>query len=175
MKLRFLLPFVFLATLVIFFWHELFHVKTDQSSQLIGEKLPTFNLPDLWQPQMLVSNSDLDKQKVILLHVWATWCYACRYEHEMLMKIKDNYHIPIYSVDYKDDPLEAKNYLHENGNPYHRTVIDEEGSLTIDLGVYGTPETFILDKNGDIIYRHIGVITDEIWQQILYPLIKKAS
>ena len=110
-----------------------------------------------------------------LLNVWATWCYACEIEAPMLLKIKTQYHIPIYSILYKDDPKEALLSLKKNGNPYVMIGLDRKGDTAIDLGVYGTPETFVISREGKIIYRHVGIINQTVWDSVLYPLIKKYS
>lgn len=139
---------------------------------MIGEEVPDFQLPDLLQSQTIFSKKELAGQ-IKLLNVWATWCYACGLEHDMLMKISREYHIPIYSINYKDDPEAARKLLAANGNPYVMTGIDFSGNVSIDFGVYGTPETFIISPQGKIIYRHVGAIDQKVWDEIFYPMIKR--
>jgi cytochrome c biogenesis protein CcmG, thiol:disulfide interchange protein DsbE len=167
------IPFILLFALVAILGRELFYAKPNEiPSPLIGEIVPTFTLPDLQASQKTFSNTDLLGQ-VTLLNVWATWCYACGIEMPMLMKIKNEYHVPIYSIAYKDNPEDAKKWLALNGNPYVATGDDRKGNTAIDLGVYGTPETFIVSKQGQIIYKHVGIINQQIWDEVLYPLVKK--
>jgi cytochrome c biogenesis protein CcmG/thiol:disulfide interchange protein DsbE len=115
------------------------------------------------------------KGHVTLLNVWASWCYACELQHPMLMAIKNNYHIPIYGIAYKDEAKNIQTFLNEYGNPYTRLGNDSNGAVAMDFGVYGTPETFVIDKKGTIVYRHVGVISQQVWEEELLPLIKRLS
>lgn len=172
-KLKHIIPFFILFALLAILWRELFYAHPNElPSALIGETVPEFQIPNLWQENKSFSTKEL-AGRVSLLNVWATWCSACSMEHPMLMKIKEQYHIPIYSIDYKDNSVDAKNWLHQEGNPYVMTGIDQHGDVAIDLGVYGTPETFVINPEGKIVYRHIGIIDDKVWNEVLYPLIKK--
>lgn len=172
-KIKTLIPFVILFILFAILWRELFYSKPNElPSALIGETIPDFQLPNIYQPTNLFTQKNLVGH-VSLLNVWATWCYACSIEHKMLMKIKEQYHIPIYSINYKDDPLAAKGWLQKFGNPYVMTGSDLHGDVAIDLGVYGTPETFVISKEGKIVYRHIGIIDQKVWDDVLYPIVKK--
>ena len=173
MKLKQLVPFLILFALLILLWRQLFYSKPNElPSPLIGENVPAFQLPTLYQPERLLTQKAL-AGRVTLLNVWATWCYACSIEHGMLMKIRHQYHIPVYSIDYKDDPDEAKRWLKKLGDPYILTGMDTHGDVAIDLGVYGTPETFIISPQGKIVYRHVGVIDQRVWYEVLYPIIRK--
>lgn len=172
-KLKFILPFLILFTLLGLLWRELFYAKhSELPSALIGETVPHFQIPNLLQPNAYLSEEQFSG-KVMLLNVWATWCYACTLEHPMLLKIQQEYHVPIYSINYKDDPSAARAWLARSGNPYLATGIDNHGDVAIDLGVYGTPETFVISPAGKIVYRHVGVIDQATWDKVLYPLIKK--
>jgi len=172
-RLKLILPFIILFTLLGLLWRELFYAKPNElPSALIGETLPDFKLENLLLPAATFTPRNLDG-KVSLLNVWATWCYACGLEHAMLMKIKTQYHVPVYSINYKDDPNEAKAWLQQRGNPYVMIGRDKHGDAAIDLGVYGTPETFVINTAGKIVYRHIGAIDQRSWDNVLYPLIKK--
>ncbi len=168
-----IIPFLLLFALLGLLGKELFYSNPNElPSALLGEEVPHFNLPDLFQsPKNLTQNALIGR--VALLNVWATWCYACGFEHPMLMKISKDYHIPIYGIDYKDDTQQAIAWLAEKGNPYVKVGNDKRGDVAIDLGVYGTPETFVISPQGKIIYRHIGNIDQKAWDEILYPLIKK--
>lgn len=172
-KIKLLFPFIVLFSLVALLYYELFHAKPGElPSSLLGESVPNFTLQTLTPNQPFFTQRELRGQ-VVLLNVWATWCYACNQEHAMLMKIKNQYHIPIYSIAYKDDPNEVIKWLEKKGNPYVITGNDNTGDVAIDLGVYGTPETFVISPQGKIIYRHIGSINQKVWDDVLYPLIKK--
>lgn len=170
-KIHLIFPIIFISCLLTLLYRELFYANNVViPSALIGETIPPFNLREL-NSTHLFTEKNL-RGKFLLLNVWATWCYACKIEHDMLLKIKNVYHIPIYSINYKDDPQSAKIWLEHNGNPYIMTGLDNSGEIAIDLGVYGTPETFVIDPAGKIIYRHVGIINQTIWDQQLYPLFK---
>ncbi len=172
-RLKLLIPLLVLFMLLGLLWRELFYSKPNElPSALIGETLPDFKLENLLLPAVSFTAHDL-QGKVSLLNVWATWCYACSIEHPMLMKIKNKYHIPMYSINYKDDPEQARNWLSQHGNPYIQTGRDLHGDTAIDLGVYGTPETFVINQAGKIVYRHIGAIDQANWDKVIYPLIQK--
>jgi cytochrome c biogenesis protein CcmG, thiol:disulfide interchange protein DsbE len=165
------IPFLIVLLLLILLGYELYFSQHDiLPSPLIGESLPYFQLPTL-DDQVLTNKTLLGKPA--LLTVWASWCYACAAEQPMLMRIKKNYHVPIYGINYKDNPVDARMWLAKNGNPFILTGIDQTGDVGIDLGIYGTPETFVINREGKIIYRHIGTIDQHNWDKILYPLLKK--
>ncbi len=172
-KIALLIPFIILACLLGLLWRELFYAKPGElASALIGEPVPTFSLPTLNNNPPFFTEKVL-RHRVTLLNVWASWCYACALEHPMLMKISQTYHIPIYSIDYKDSAEDARDWLRKKGNPYVMTGLDSNGDAAIDLGIYGTPETFVINAQGEIVYRHVGAITQEAWDSVLYPLIKQ--
>lgn len=172
-KIKNLAPFIILFALLGILWRELFYAKPSElPSALIGEAVPNFQLTNLFQPQKIFTPKDFVGQ-VALLNVWATWCYACSLEQPMLMKIKNQYQIKIYGIDYKDDVEDAKKWLQKYGNPFVITGNDKHGDVAIDLGVYGTPETFVISPQGNIIYRHIGAIDQKNWDEVIYPLIQK--
>src|SRR3990167_6967485 len=166
-------PFFILFALLFLLWWELFHAHAQEiPSALVGEPVPQFELADILHADKPFTAEDLNG-KVSLLNVWATWCYACNIEAPMLMRIKEKYHVPIYSIDYKDAANLAQQWLQKYGNPYTKIGMDKHGDVAIDLGVYGTPETFVISPNGKIVYRHVGVIDQKTWDEILYPLVKK--
>lgn len=172
-RLKLLVPLLILFPLLGLLTYELFYAKPNElPSALIGEPVPEFKLENLLLPNVVFTEHDL-QGKVSLLNVWATWCYACSLEHPMLMKIKNQYHIPMYSINYKDKPQDARTWLTQRGNPYIQIGRDIHGDTAIDLGVYGTPETFVINQAGKIVYRHIGAINQQNWDNVLYPLIKK--
>jgi len=172
-KIKHAIPLFVLFALLSLLARELFSANTNNlPSALIGEKLPAFSLPSLYQSNRYLSSKHL-RGRVVLLNVWASWCSACQKEHDMLMKISEQYRIPIYGILYKDDANGARNWLKRHGNPYVLVGNDTSGDTAIDLGVYGTPETFVISPQGRIIYRHVGVIDQSDWNKVLYPLIKK--
>jgi cytochrome c biogenesis protein CcmG/thiol:disulfide interchange protein DsbE len=171
-SLRFLVPlFVFLGLAGLLYYG----LGTDPRmvpSPLIDKPAPQFSLPALDNPKATVSNADL-KGKVSLLNVWATWCVSCRAEHEELMRLAKVDGIRILGLNYKDDRSEAIRWLATYGNPYVVNAFDADGRVGIDWGVYGTPETFLVDKDGIIRYKQIGPITPEAWETTLRPMIDK--
>jgi len=133
--------------------------------------LPKFSLPSLSSHKHLTNRAFLGQ--VSLLNVWASWCRYCHHEHPMLLTIRNNYHVPIYGLDYKDNPVNAESWLETNGNPYILSGIDMDGDLAENLQLSGTPETYIIDKHGSIRYRHVGGIDNSAWQYHIWPLIQK--
>ena len=129
-------------------------------SALIDKPLPGFSLPALRSEDTL-SDSDIVGEPA-LLNVWATWCISCRVEHPYLQRLADA-GVLIYGLNYKDDSVAARSWLNDLGDPYRASVVDAQGSLGLDLGVYGAPETYFIDANGVIRYRHVGVIDERVW------------
>jgi cytochrome c biogenesis protein CcmG/thiol:disulfide interchange protein DsbE len=171
-SLGYLIPLVMLAILLVLIGNELRISRNPFTTKAAeGTALPPFELQNLWSADKTLTEKDLPRGQVVLLHVWGSWCSACRYEHPMMMYINNRYHIPIYSIDYKDDPEAAKTWLTQQGDPYTAIAMDPNGKFSRDLGVYGTPETFLIDKHGLIRYRHVGVIDKMTWDQEIFPLI----
>ena len=170
-RLIYILPVVLIAALGIAFAVGLGRDPQKLPSALIDKPLPAFNLPPIEGEGTALSNSDL-AGKVALLNVWASWCPPCRVEHPILMGIAAA-GVPIYGVNYKDKPDEAKRFLAQLGNPFVAIGADRTGKLAIDLGVYGYPETFIVDAKGVIRYRHAGPISKPDWEQTLLPIVMK--
>ncbi|MCR4348200.1 MAG: DsbE family thiol:disulfide interchange protein [Sulfuricaulis sp.] len=141
-------------------------------SPLIGKSLPAFSLATVADPARKVSRDEL-LGGAYLLNVWASWCVACRQEHPFLNELSRNKTVPIIGLNYKDKRQDALGWLGSLGNPYELSLSDSDGRLGIDLGVYGVPETFVIDKQGIIRYKQIGPITPEAWEQKLAPLIKE--
>lgn len=136
-------------------------------SARLNQPVPAFALSSLLEPDKQI-HADIFKGKVSLLNVWATWCVSCLVEHPVLMALS-NGGIPIIGVNYKDDRGQALLYLQNNGNPFREIIYDDLGSLGLDLGVYGAPETYLIDRNGLIRYRAVGVIDQRAWVQELKP------
>lgn len=141
-------------------------------SPLIDKPLPAFSLPDLKKPDNRVNTSDFYGQ-IVLLNVWASWCIACRTEHPLLVDLSRQGGLMIYGLNYKDERQDALDWLLDYGDPYHASAFDQDGRTGIDLGVYGVPETYVLDREGIIRYKHIGPITLEVLNNTILPLIRK--
>lgn len=160
--LRFL-PFMIFLVLGVFFLKGLGLNAREVPSVMIGKKIPAFVLPRL-EDGVLQSSTSLRGQ-AFLLNVWASWCQVCQEEQDFLMNLAAQ-GVPIYGLNYKDDSLAAQKWLHDLGNPYRWTVSDQSGRLALDLGVYGAPETFLIDAKGVILYRHAGPLTTEVWEKM---------
>lgn len=173
MRLRYLLPLGVFVGLVALLAIGLGLNPRLVPSPLIGKATPGFELSSLTEPAKTLTQADL-KGKVLLLNVWATWCVACRAEHEFLMNLAQQ-GIPIYGVNYKDERQPALRWLATLGDPYVASIFDPQGSLALDLGVYGAPETFVVDRNGVIAYKHIGPLTLDVWREKLLPLVQKLA
>lgn len=171
MKIRYLLPLLLFLLIAYVLWRGLQLHPGQIPSPLINKPAPAFELPALLTPGHL--NTQIFIGKVSLLNVWATWCYACAQEHDDLLKIANSHDVILFGLDYKDDSTAAKNWLRDHGNPYQAVAFDVNGDTAIDWGVYGAPETFVIDKKGIIRYKQIGPITPEIWEHELKPLITK--
>ncbi|HEU4487075.1 MAG TPA: DsbE family thiol:disulfide interchange protein [Povalibacter sp.] len=171
---RFLIPAGLFAALVAFFYFSLGRDKETLPSPLIGKPAPAFELPRLDDPSKNIGGKDFAGRPYVL-NVWGTWCVGCRQEHPVLLQIAERGEIPIVGIDWKDDREQALRWLHELGNPYVDVGSDEEGRVAIDWGVYGAPETFLIDGNGQVIYKHIAPMTMEVWEREFVPLIRKAG
>jgi cytochrome c biogenesis protein CcmG/thiol:disulfide interchange protein DsbE len=169
---RWSIPLAIFIVLLAFLWVGLGRDPREVPSPLIGKPAPAFSLSQLHEPSQALSNSDL-KGKVWLLNVWASWCVSCREEHPLLMQLAASKIVPIYGLDYKDDPGAGKDWLAQNGNPYTTSIVDRDGRVGIDYGVYGVPETFVVDKAGVIRYKQIGPLSIEALQQKILPLVKE--
>lgn len=144
------------------------------SSPLINRKAPPFELPTIHSPKPIFNQKAFLGQ-VSLLNVFASWCEACRIEHPVLMDIAKLRFVKIYGLNYKDTQQAATNFLQQYGNPYSLIGFDTNGAVAIDWGVYGTPESFIVDKKGIVRYKHIGPIDQQSWNQEILPLILKLN
>lgn len=139
-------------------------------SALLGKPFPDFEAPLLYEPERTVTRRDLLGEPV-LVNVWATWCPTCKAEHDELLRIGAETGLTIVGVNYKDDPAKARQWLAAYGNPYRMVILDPDGSLGVELGVYGAPESFLLDANGTIVYKRVGDINERIWHSELGPLV----
>ncbi|WP_203140643.1 DsbE family thiol:disulfide interchange protein [Marinobacter mangrovi] len=146
--------------------------KETLESALIGKPVPGFQLASLQDPQTTYL-PDVFKGQVRLLNVWATWCPSCRVEHPQLVKLAREEGIPIIGLNYKDNRQEALKWLDKLGNPYSKVLFDPQGTFGFDLGVYGAPETYIIDADGTVRYRHVGVVDEKVWKEELAPLVAR--
>ena len=169
---RFILPFVIFMILAIFLFVGLGLNPHEVPSPLVGKPAPAFSLPQLHEPEKQFSLQDM-KGKVWLFNVWASWCTACEYEHPLFMELSRRNLVPLYGMDYKDKREDGMAWLQQHGNPYTLVVSDAEGRVGIDYGVYGVPETYLIDKQGVIRYKHIGVVTERDLSETILPLVKE--
>jgi cytochrome c biogenesis protein CcmG/thiol:disulfide interchange protein DsbE len=165
-----IIPIILFLLLSFFLWRGLSLDPKQLPSVQIGHPLPLFSLPELEHPEATFRSEQLHG-KVVLLNVWASWCEACVEEQVFMLQLARQ-GIPIYGLNYKDKAVDALSWLKQWGNPYQLIGQDSDGRTAIDLGVYGAPETFIIDKNGVIRYRHVGIITEEAWLKDISPLMK---
>ena len=170
--MRYMLPGLFFSILVLFFWLGLSLDPSEVPSPLVGKPGPTFELPELQRAGEVVSNETMAGQPA-LLNVWATWCAACRLEHDTLLALSSSKAIPIYGLNYKDDRQSAIRWLDQLGDPYTAVAFDPDGMVGLDWGVYGAPETFLLDPNGVVVYKYIAPISLAVWRDEFVPRIEK--
>ena len=172
MNAKALIPLMLFAVLVGFLAVGLRLDPHEVPSPLVNKPAPAFKIAQLEQPEAQFSPEDL-KGKVWLLNVWASWCVACRQEHPVLMDFARAQIVPLIVLDYKDQRKDALGVLKRSGNPYDITAFDADGRVGIDYGVYGVPESYVIDKAGVIRYKHIGPITTEALQKTIIPLINE--
>jgi cytochrome c biogenesis protein CcmG, thiol:disulfide interchange protein DsbE len=163
-------PFVVFVILAIFLYVGLSLNPHEVPSPLINKPAPAFTLPQLHEPSKTFSSQDM-KGQVWMLNVWASWCVSCREEHPVLMSLSRKNIVPVYGLDYKDKNADGEAWLRNGGNPYTLVATDADGRVGIDYGVYGVPETYVIDKQGVIRYKQIGAITHENLQNKILPLI----
>jgi cytochrome c biogenesis protein CcmG/thiol:disulfide interchange protein DsbE len=171
-RLGFLIPLFAFVALAVMLAIGLHRDPREVPSPLIDKPAPAFSLARLDDPEKTIALADL-RGKVWMLNVWASWCVACREEHPLLVAFSKQGLLPIYGLDYKDQRDDAHTWLSRMGDPYQASLFDGEGRVGIDFGVYGVPETFIIDKNGTIRMKHIGPLTPEVIETEIVPLLKK--
>jgi cytochrome c biogenesis protein CcmG, thiol:disulfide interchange protein DsbE len=171
MKLRFLLPLLAFFALVGLLFVGLSLDPRELPSPLVGKEAPDFDLPELREPEVRFARNDM-LGKPALFNVWASWCVTCRQEHPMLAELRRS-GVPVYGLNYKDTRTDALRFLARYGDPYSAIGFDESGMVGIDYGVYATPESFLIDRNGMIRFKHIGMITPEIIETKILPLYRQ--
>ena len=170
-RIALFVPLVVFAILSLFLLKGLDRDPTELPSALVGEPFPSFTLPSLSDNQQLLTERDIDS-KVVLVNVWATWCFACRIEHSMLNQLAAE-GVNIIGLNYKDKNDQALQWLEQKGNPYLFNIVDAQGSLGFDLGVTGAPETYLVDASGTIRYRRVGVVDQRVWDDDIKDLYQQ--
>jgi len=171
---RFAIPLALFIALVAFLAIGLTRDPHEVPSPLINKAAPAFQLPQLKEAQKTFSPQEM-RGKVWLLNFWASWCPPCRDEHPVLLELASSGAVPIYGVNYKDKREDGLNWLRDGGDPYVLNAFDADGRVGIDFGVYGVPETYLIDKEGIIRYKQIGPITSEVVQKKILPLVKELN
>ena len=170
-RLVLLVPLALFLGIALFLYRGLFLDPSELPSALIGKPFPAFALPSVIEPGKTITQADL-LGKPALVNVWATWCPSCRAEHPVLNKLAAS-GVNIYGVNYKDQREPAQKWLRELHNPYQLNIEDAAGSLGLDLGVYGAPETFFIDAKGIIRHKYVGVIDEQVWSSTLAPIYQQ--
>ena len=171
---RFVIPLILFVVLVVFLAIGLQRDPHEIPSPLIDKPAPAFQLAQLKDPSKTFS-ADQMKGKVWLLNVWASWCISCREEHPLLLQYARSGAVPIYGLNSKDKRKDALSWLAELGDPYVLSVSDLDGRVGIDYGVYGAPETYLIDRNGVIRFKQIGAVTPDIWAQKILPMVRELN
>jgi cytochrome c biogenesis protein CcmG, thiol:disulfide interchange protein DsbE len=172
--IKFILPLSIFFGLVAFLAAGLRLDPKEVPSPLIGKPAPAFSLARLDNPANQISQKDLIG-KVWMLNVWASWCVACRQEHPLLVEFARTKKLPIYGLNYKDDRGEGLQWLSKFGNPYDASLFDQDGRVGIDWGVYGVPETFIVDRSGVVRFKHIGPLSPEVIRERIDPILRQLN
>ncbi len=170
--IRYLLPLIAFIILAAFLLVGLNLNPRKVPSPLIGKPAPVFNLQQLHEPENIFKSKD-NLGKVWLLNVWASWCASCRDEHPLLVQLAKANVVPIYGLNYKDKRNLAIQWLEQLGDPYTKSIMDPEGRVGIEYGVYGVPETYVIDKSGVIQYKQIGPVTVDVLEKTILPLVKE--
>ena len=165
------LPIPIFIIIIYFLYSGLNKDPTLIPSPLIGKLVPEFSSTTLFDNKVITNKSLIGKP--YMLNVWWSWCYGCSLEHNLLIDIYNTVTIDIYGLNYKDNKINAMEWLKNKGNPYRKIIFDNDGSIAIDFGVYGAPETFLVNKNGIIIHKHVGPIDQNYYNDVLLPNIKK--
>lgn len=171
-RIKFLVPLIVFLTIAVFLGIGLTLNPREIPSPLIGKPIPEFDLPAVQERDLALSSKAL-KGEVSLVNIFASWCVACVSEHPLLMELNKKNLVPIHGINYKDKQPDAVQWLAKLGDPYTMTGADVDGRVGIDWGVYGVPETFVIDKQGHIAYKQIGPVTAQILQEKILPLVEE--
>lgn len=172
--IKYLIPLGLFFVLVVFLAIGLRRDPHEVPSPLINKAAPTFRLPQLKDPSKTFSAEDM-RGKIWILNVWASWCITCRDEHPLLIEYAKTKVVPIYGLNWKDPREDALAWLDELGDPYVLSASDSDGRIAIDYGVYGAPETYLIDQNGTIRFKQIGPVTPEVWSNKILPLVQELN
>lgn len=171
-KLMYMLPLLVLLGGSVFFWLGLQRDAKILPSALIDQPVPALDLPGIpGYDSPGFTNKDLIGQ-VTLVNIFGSWCIACLQEHPFLIRLKEENRLPIYGIDWRDKPEPAIDWLRRHGDPYHRIGFDADSRTSIDFGVTGAPESFVVDRQGVIRYKHVGVITPKVWEKTIEPIVR---
>jgi len=177
MPYKYFLPIALFIGIVAILMSGLWRNPEKLPSALVGKPVPQFDLPPLpglEDKKRGLSTADLEG-KPVLVNVFASWCIPCKVEHPLLMRLKESGVVPIYGINYKDKPEDAARWLNELGDPYQRIGADRNGRVAIDWGVYGVPETFVVDAHGRILHRSVGPLTSSDLEKTILPLVKASQ
>jgi len=174
MSRYFLIPLILFGVLVVFLAIGLGRDPHEVPSPLINKTAPAFKLAQLKDPSKSFSADEM-RGRVWLLNVWASWCISCRDEHPLLIEYARTGAVPIYGLNYKDRPEDALAWLQELGDPYTLSVSDLDGRVGIDYGVYGAPETYLIDQQGVIRFKQIGPVTPDVWTKNILPMVQELN
>jgi cytochrome c biogenesis protein CcmG, thiol:disulfide interchange protein DsbE len=169
---RYILPLAIFLLLMLTFWRGLALDPGEVPSPLVGKPVPAFVMESLRDGESVVSDADL-RGRVSLLNVWGTWCPGCHEEHHLLMRLAEEEGVSILGLNYRDDRQAALRWLSRVGDPYLRSGYDPQGRVALDWGVYGAPETFVVDHRGIIRHKHIGPLTEDIIERRLLPMLRR--
>jgi len=171
---KYLIPLVLFMVLVVFLAIGLNRDPHEVPSPLINKAAPAFTLPQLKDPGKTFSAAEM-RGKVWILNVWASWCVTCRDEHPLLIEYAKSGAVPIYGLNYKDERDDALAWLSDLGDPYVLSAADLDGRIAIDYGVYGAPETYLIDQSGMIRFKQIGPVTPDVWTKQILPLVQELN
>ena len=167
-----LIPLIFFIIISIFLYFSLNSTSDKLPSPLLGKMFPNIEAKDFYSNESVLL-TDLFSKNISLVNVWASWCVTCRQEHQMMMKIANNKDLQLIGINYKDTRTDGEKFLEMMGNPFDVIIFDPNGKIGLDLGVYATPETFLVNQQGVVLYKHIGAIDSEVWEEDFIPRIKK--
>ena len=166
------IPLILFLFIAVFLYFSLNSNSSKLPSPLLGKMFPNIEAKDFYSDESVLL-TDLFSDNISLVNVWASWCVTCRQEHQMMMKIANNKDLQLIGINYKDTRADGEKYLEMVGNPYDVIVFDPNGKIGLDLGVYATPETFLVNQQGVILYKHIGAIDSKVWEEGFIPFINK--
>jgi len=170
-----LIPFLLFFVIAVFLYFSLNNTSSKIPSPLLGKTFPEVEAKNFYSDESVLL-TNLFSEKMSLVNVWASWCVTCREEHQMIMEIAaNNKDLQLIGINYKDTRVDGERYLEMLGNPFDVIVFDPSGNIGIELGVYATPETFLVDQKGVILFKHIGAIDSKIWKEGFIPYIKEKA